>query len=49
MGFDHHDPGPLIQTEKKTTKVNISLIAGVLIFFVIGIAAIMWLKSNHGW
>jgi hypothetical protein len=49
MGFDHHDPRPLIQPEKKTTKVNISLIAGVLIFFVIGIAAIAWLKSNHGW
>lgn len=48
MGFDQHDPRPIIQPEKKTTKVNISLVAGVVLFFAIGIAAIIWFKSNHG-
>jgi hypothetical protein len=49
MGFDQHDPRPIIQPAKKTTKVNISMVAGVLIFFVLGIAAILWMRANHVW
>ena len=49
MGFDQDDPRPIIQPAKRTTKVNISLVVGVIIFFIIGLAAIIWFKTNHGW
>jgi hypothetical protein len=48
MGFDQHDPRPIIQPAKKTTKVNISLVAGVLVFFIVGLAALLWFRSKHG-
>jgi hypothetical protein len=48
MGFDKDDPRPIVQPAKTTTKVNISLIVGVLIFFIIGGAAIIWMRSMHG-
>jgi hypothetical protein len=48
MGFDQNDPGPLVKPAKKTTKVNISLIVGVLLFFVFGGLAIAWMRSTHG-
>ncbi|HEX2100179.1 MAG TPA: hypothetical protein VHF69_05935 [Candidatus Synoicihabitans sp.] len=39
MGFDDQTQGqPLVQTHKKTTKVNIAMVIGVLIFFVIAVA-----------
>jgi hypothetical protein len=49
MGFDKNDPRPIVQPAKKTTKVNISLMVGVLIFFIIGVAAIARMGSVHGW
>jgi hypothetical protein len=49
MGFDKNDPRPLVQPAKTTTKVNISLIAGVLLFLVFGAVAIAWMRSVHGW
>jgi hypothetical protein len=48
MGFDKNDPRPIVQPAKRTTKVNISLIVGVLIFFIVGAAAIVWMRSVHG-
>lgn len=48
MGFDQNDPRPIVQTAKKTTKVNISLVIGVVIFFTIGCVAIAWMRSVHG-
>jgi hypothetical protein len=48
MGFDQNDSGPLVKPAKKTTKVNISLIVGVLLFFVFGGLAIAWMRSTHG-
>jgi hypothetical protein len=48
MGFDKNDAGPIVQPRKKTTKVNISLVAAVLIFFLLGGAAIAWMRSVHG-
>jgi hypothetical protein len=48
MGFDNSNSGPLVQPAKKTTKVNISLVVGVLVFFLIGGAAIAWMQFFHG-
>jgi hypothetical protein len=48
MGFDKNDSRPIVEPAKKTTKVNISLIVGVLIFFAFGAAAIIWMRSMHG-
>jgi hypothetical protein len=48
MGFDKNDSRPIVKPAKATTKVNISLIVGVLIFFIIGGAAIAWMRSIHG-
>jgi hypothetical protein len=48
MGFDKNDPGPLVQSANKTTKVNISLVVGVVLFIAIGGAAIAWMRSRHG-
>ncbi len=48
MGFDQNDPRPIIEPAKTTTKVNFSLIVGVLIFIAIGAASIAWMRSVHG-
>lgn len=48
MGFDKNDDRPIIKPERKTTKVNILMVVGVLIFFVICGAAIAWFKSTKG-
>jgi hypothetical protein len=47
MGFDTNDPKPIVQPAKKTTKVNISMAVAVVIFFVLGGAAIAWMKFSH--
>lgn len=48
MSFDKNNAGPIVQPQKRTTKVNISLIAGVLIFLAIGAAAVVWMHATHG-
>jgi hypothetical protein len=35
MGLDKDDPTPPVDFKKRTTKVNISVIVAVLVFFVI--------------
>jgi hypothetical protein len=35
MGLDKNDPTPPVDFKKRTTKVNISVIVAVLVFFVI--------------
>lgn len=38
MGFDPQTAGqPLINVHKRTTKVNLAMVAGILIFVVIGV------------
>lgn len=34
MGFDKDDSGPVVNVSKRTTKVNIAMVVGVLLFFV---------------
>ena len=42
MGFDQNSNQPVVQVQKRTTKVNIGIIIGVILFFLIGAAAVMW-------
>ena len=48
MGFDKNDPRPVIQPEKKETKINITMVVAVIIFFALGGAAIGYMKYWHG-
>lgn len=47
MGFDKNNDGPIVQPAKPTTRVNISLIVGVIIFLVIGVAGVQWMRTLH--
>ncbi len=44
MGFDQNEDQPIIQPRKKTTKVNLAMVAGVLVFFIITVA-LLWVFS----
>jgi hypothetical protein len=47
MGFDQSGPRPLVvTTEKKTTKVNIGVIVGVLVFLVLGACGVIWIAQH---
>lgn len=35
MGFDKDDTRPVVDVEKRTTKVNISMAIGVIVFFIV--------------
>lgn len=41
MGFDKDDTSPVVDVEKRTTKVNISIIIAVLLFFVVA-GIVVW-------
>jgi len=44
MGFDQDNTRPIIvTTEKRTTKVNIGIVVGVLLFLFMGAFAMGWI------
>jgi hypothetical protein len=47
MGFDQNDTRPIKKPGKKTTKVNISLAAGVVVFLAIGMTAVAVYAHLH--
>ncbi len=48
MGFDQDDPRPIMNVHKRTTKVNLWMVAAVVVFFVVG-GAMVWLYVRwHG-
>jgi len=48
MGFDKNSEGqPVVQVEKRTTKVNISMIVGVVLFFILGATGMVWLHHRY--
>jgi hypothetical protein len=47
VAFDKNDPSPLVQPEKRTTKVNFSIVAAVVVFVLIGIGGIIWARHIH--
>jgi hypothetical protein len=49
MGFDANSAGqPIVNVHKKTTQVNLWMVVGVALFFIIGAAALFWLSNRHG-
>lgn len=49
MGFDANSAGqPIVNVHKKTTQVNLWMVVGVAVFFIIGAAALFWLSNRHG-
>ena len=48
MGFDQNAPQPVIQPAKKTTKVNIWMVAALLLFFAVVGGAMAWMRYYHG-
>jgi len=48
MGFDKNDDTPLIQPRRWGTRVNFAMAAGVIVFLVLGVLAIFWMRSHYG-
>lgn len=43
MGFDPQTSGqPLVNAHKRTTKVNLFMVAAVALFLLLGLAGIFW-------
>jgi hypothetical protein len=44
MAFDKNTEGePVVHVEKHTTQVNISMVIGVVFFFILGAIGLVWL------
>jgi len=49
MGFDADSDGrPIVNVHKKTTQVNLWMVVGVAVFFIVGTAVLFWLSGRHG-
>jgi hypothetical protein len=47
MSIEKESSGmPEVNVHKRTTKVNLSIVAAVLLFFVITIAVVAWLSAS---
>ena len=46
MAFDQNSDLPVLQPQKRTTKVNFGIVIGVLLFFVIAGAVLFWFARN---
>jgi len=46
MGFDQDSDLPIIQPQKRTTKVNFAMVASILIFFFATAAVAFWIWRN---
>ena len=46
MGFDKDEPGPVVNPHKKTTQVNLWMVAGVILFFVLGGIGVAWVHRH---
>ena len=46
MGFDQNSDLPVVQLQKRTTKVNVGIIVGVILFLVIGGVVLAWFSLH---
>lgn len=47
MGFDPQNAGePIVNVHKRTTKVNLSVVVAVILFIVLGAAAMVWVSGR---
>ncbi|HWA27309.1 MAG TPA: hypothetical protein VG734_16770 [Lacunisphaera sp.] len=47
MGFDQHDQRPLMNPQKRTTKVNLWMTVAVAVFFLVGAIAVWMYMQGH--
>ena len=48
MGFDQNDPRPIMQPKKRTTKVNLFVAIGVIVFLTISVAGMWYFATRYG-
>jgi hypothetical protein len=48
MGLDQNEARPVMESGKWMTKVNSGMVAAVVVFLLVGAAAILWLRVRHG-
>jgi len=49
MGFDDNSAGqPLVNVHKKTTQVNLWMVVGVIVFFVVSASVLFSVSRRHG-
>lgn len=46
MGLDKDDPTPPVDVTKRTTKVNISMVIAIILFFAVAGAVILFTRSH---
>ncbi|HWA86303.1 MAG TPA: hypothetical protein VG710_08790 [Opitutus sp.] len=46
MGFDKDDPRPLINVNKRTTRVNLWMVVSVIVFFIVA-GIVVWALWLH--
>jgi hypothetical protein len=48
MSIDKHSSGlPNVDVRKRTTKVNLSIVVGVAIFFAVTFSVVWWFASSR--
>lgn len=47
MGFDQNDPRPIMNPQKRTTRVNLWMVAWMIAFFAIGGVAVWLYVQGH--
>ena len=48
MSIDKESSGlPEVNVHKRTTKVNLSIVAGVVLFFIVMGAVAVWFAASH--
>jgi flagellar basal body-associated protein FliL len=46
MGFDKDSTLPIIDPHKRTTKVNFSIVIGVIVFLIASAGVVIWYSNN---
>lgn len=48
MSFDENPRSPerVVQPEKRTTKVNIGVVIGVVVFLAVAVISVVWVSRN---
>lgn len=47
MGFDPQNANePIVNVHKRTTKVNVSVVAAVIVFIVLGVGVMLWVSNR---
>jgi hypothetical protein len=47
MGFDNNEDQPLIHPRRWGSKVNLVMALGIVIFLILGVLAMHWMRSQN--